>query len=182
MPDLSMPIAELVEKIHAANQELSILQRDRDSVQRPGPPCTPEQLGRTRSLFQRFGVEPPATYLTFLQIHNGWMAFSGEANILAIEDHDAPWVQEIRNTYEQFHGPASPFNSMVPVVLTPGSVAQVVFIEPTIAVSEEYPVVVFDHLEEEEEDRFESFGEYFEQHLRALAMAIDAERFGDPVQ
>lgn len=171
-------IKSLVDGIRSANQELSILLRDRDSPQELGPPCTRQQIARIGQVFGRLGARVPESFRSFLELHNGWSGFAGEAKILSVEDQDADWVRRIASRSHEFVGADSPFIRMVPILLTMDSVVQMVFLDPSSAESSsEVGIVAYEHLEEEA--RFASFEAYLEARLHILNLAIESQTNGD---
>ena len=170
----------LVAAIYAANQELSILLRDRDCPQTLGPPCDQASLVRVQRRFTRLGVAVPQSYVEFLRVCDGWKGFFAELDLLSGHDQDAGWVAEVARLSHDCLGPDDPFARMVPVGLIPGAVVRMVFLDPG-AVDEAGEANVVSYVELEEAARFPSFQAYLEWYSASLVEVIGHQKHGDPL-
>ena len=109
-------IEKLVNDLAAAKNEHHLLTTGESSPQQLGPPATPTQIAK---LERRLGVLPPS-YRAFLELHDGWARFDGEARILSSEDYDDDWVSERiadLGAAAEDAGAANPFKTGPPIVL-----------------------------------------------------------------
>jgi len=86
-----------VERLRKANDEYYSLEFDTDSGQVLNPGASEAQLVDVE---RRLGAPLPPSYRAFLELHNGWLEFSGEAMVLPTDEHDKPWV--VKRT-KRFH-------------------------------------------------------------------------------
>lgn len=170
---------ELVAGIYAANQELSILLRDRDCMQTLGPPCDRAALVKMQRRFTRLGVAVPPSYEELLRLYDGWKGFFAELDLLSGDDHEAAWVAEVARLSYDCLGKEDPFARMVPVGLIPGAVVRMVFLDPG-AIDEAGEAEVAVYVELEEEARHPSFRAYLEWYLASLTDVIGFQKNGDP--
>lgn len=173
--DLDVVVDALSHEISAANQELSLLLRDRDSTQRRGPPATLRQLEALGRRLSRRGFPPLPSYFAFLRIQNGWEAFAGDAKILSVEDHAADWVRDalaVRGGFE----PAASIPDLIPFLLAPvGSPTG--FLDPSITDDGEPSVLLID--DRQMAHRLPTFLAFLKRHLAALKYATLCQREGD---
>lgn len=170
---------DLVATIYAANQELSILLRDRDCPQALGLPLDQTSLVQVQRRFSRLGVAVPAPYVEFLRVCDGWKGFFADLDLLSGHDQAASWVGEVAALSRDCLGPGDPFLRMVPVGLVPGAVVRMVFLDPG-AVDETGELEVVVYVELDETARYPSFRAYLEWYAASLATVIDHQTHGDP--
>ncbi len=172
-------IADLVATIHAANQELSILLRDRDCPQQLGPPGKPASIHRLHQVFGQRGIALPPSYAAFAVQHDGWHGFSGELSLLSTHDRQDPWVGEVGSVCREYLGPNGPFDRMIPLALVRVAVSRMALFDPAKVDDQgEAQVVVFGNLDEEA--RFDSFRSYLAAYADRLEQLIDEQKNGDP--
>jgi len=160
----------LVSELHGAFGRLELLQFDEDYAGALGAPCSAAQLDvAARDL----GRELPPSYRGFLELHNGWTDFIGEAGLLAVEDRHSDWFQRrvkgIRDHLNSFGDP-----DFVPhafFILVHPDVSTVLFLDMSGPTSGGELEVVEYCLKEGELDRYPSFEAYLKERLE------ETERF-----
>ncbi len=170
-------VKELIDELYAGIAEVARLMFGDESPQRLGPPATSEALA---ALERRFGGPLPPSYRAFLELHNGWEHFSGDARLLSVEDQSRPWVQarlaEFSGLLQEF-GTSDPISDgCIPVYL--GETEQdFALIDPrTRGADGEMAVLQYDLTEEVH--RHSTFAEYLRGVLEVVTSIRDEELKG----
>lgn len=154
----------LVDELIATRRDRVRLREDEEAVEKLGKPCSPTEIG---TLERRVGKPLPPTYRAFLEAHNGWEEFEGDFKILAVEDHDVPWV---KGRIEELSGffrtmtPEDPLTTWAFVIAigeTSGRLA--VLDKRTKDDAGEMEVVTFEYTNQEY--RFPTFADFLEHEL-----------------
>ena len=166
-------IAELIE----AKREYYRLAFDTESKQKLGPPCSPAQIAKLERIL---GKPVPPSYRAFLELHNGWEKFDGDTKLLAVEDHEQPWVKERLKTLRSLlkeYGDDDPFeHGAVPVQLGKDDRAFTLLDPRVTRKNGEMDVVQYDLTQEE--DRFKDFVAFLKDDLEVTRELIDEEKNG----
>lgn len=178
MTTIANEITDIVDRLLAAEQELERLQRDEDLDDKRGAPSTVASLAW---LQKRFGHPLPPSYRAFLEQHDGWADLSGEAKLLSVADQDASWVrdrvEEFEEMFAEFNPGTSPFAAgCLPIFLGPYESNYAVIDPKSPTRDGEYAVVTYDTTEEEE--LFESFGDFLRDMAALSEAAVAAEKSG----
>lgn len=174
---LSLP--QLIEELAEALRVYDRLAFDEEYGHPLGKPCTARQL---TALEKRLGKPLPPSYRNFLELHNGWGDLSGDAKLLAVEDHDSEWVKEhladLAEVYADL-GQENPFaKGALPVFLGEQS-DQALYIDPDTARPDgEMDFVALDIVTEEA--RFPDFTSFLANKRDLLRRLIDEEKNGIP--
>ncbi|RWC35240.1 MAG: SMI1/KNR4 family protein [Mesorhizobium sp.] len=174
-----LPLSQLVEQLAEALRIYDQLAFDEEYDHRLGGPCSPKQLA---VLEKRLGKPLPPSYKAFLELHNGWADLSGDAKLLAVEDHTAEWVEEHLADLEEVFADLdqeNPFEHGALAVLLGEDSNQVLYIDPHTARADgEMDFVALDITTEER--RFPDFTSFLVHKLDLLRVMIDAQKKGIP--
>jgi hypothetical protein len=166
----------LIGQIQECFQEQDHLLFDEAYEHLLGGPCLSSRLD---SVEERLGRPLPASYRTFLQRHDGWTRFTGDAVVLGSHDHGAVWVrQRIAALSELFYesGP-DPFDrGCFPVVLGEDARTFLVADPGTLRSDGEMDLISYDLTRESK--RFPDFIEFLRHKLKVLHRIIESERNG----
>ena len=168
---MNSDMQNLVSELHGAFCRLEILRFDEDYTGVLGKPCSAAQLGAAA---QDLGRDLPPSYRAFLEFHNGWTDFIGEAALLAVEDRHTEWFQRrlvgIRDHLKSFGDP-----DFVPhafFLLVHPDVSTVLFLDKNSPKpGGELEVVEF-CLRDGELGRYPSFEEYLRRRLQETEQFI----------
>jgi hypothetical protein len=174
-----LPLPQLIEQLAEALRTYDQLAFDEEYEHRLGRPCSEKQLA---FLEKKLGKPLPPSYKAFLELHNGWADLSGDAKLLAVEDHRAEWVEEhLEDLAEIFADldQENPFEKgALPVLLGEDS-NQLLYIDPHTARDDgEMDFVALDITAEE--GRFPNFTSFLADKLELLCVMIDGEKNGVP--
>ena len=104
MKTLSNDMEATVARLKEAMQRCYRMEYGEDHKQELGSGCNADQLS---AVARKLGHPLPPSYAAFLEQHNGWTHFTGGARLLAVEDHDEPWVktrtQQVRDHLREFY-------------------------------------------------------------------------------
>jgi len=173
----SLSLRALLKQLAEALRVYDMLAFDEEEEHELGEPCSAEQI---KTLEKKLGKSLPPSYRTFLELHNGWSDFAGDAKLLAVEDHESEWVKERLEDLEELFNEFdqdNPFNKgAIPVLLGEDS-QQCLFVEPhTVRENGEMDFVALDIIEEER--RFEDFTSFLQYKLNLLNAMIDNQTKG----
>ena len=177
MMETGTDLAELVGELDAAKRTLDLLMFDEDLVGTPANPCSPSELARVESIL---GATLPPSYRRFLELHNGWPDFAGEARILSSQDLETDWVRDriksLGFLFEESENP-DPFKSGgMPVVLGVDEQSYLVM-EPWSRRDDgemelvAYNLTLIEH-------RFETFEQFLRHDLELTNRLIEEEELG----
>ncbi len=82
-------VNRVVSELLAARKELSRLSEEEEIGEKLGLPASAAQIAKVKKLL---GKPLPPSYQAFLELHNGWDEFEGDAKILSAEDLNSDWV------------------------------------------------------------------------------------------
>jgi SMI1 / KNR4 family (SUKH-1) len=172
---LSLP--ELVEQLDEALRKYDRLAFDEEGEHELGKPCSPKQIAK---LEKQLGKPLPPSYKAFLELHNGWSHFSGDAKLLAVEDQKADWVEErlsdLEELFDEF-GRENPFKAQAMPVMLGEDSKQSLLIDPrTVRPDGEMDFVALYITREEK--RFKDFTSFLKHKLDLLNEMIDDEMKG----
>ncbi|MER8433107.1 SMI1/KNR4 family protein [Mesorhizobium caraganae] len=174
-----LPLPQLVEQLAQALRTYDQLAFDEEYEHRLGKPCSERQIA---ALEKKLGKPLPPSYRAFLELHNGWADLSGDAKLLAVEDHRAEWVEEhLEDLAEIFADldQENPFENGGLVVLLGEDSNQLLYIDPHAARSDgEMDFVALDITTEER--RFPDFTSFLTHKLDLLRVMIDGAKKGIP--
>jgi hypothetical protein len=175
--DLAPLVANVTNRLFAANQELCLLTRDRDATQELGPPSSPGQLDALARDFERRRIPFSPSYFAFLSVSNGWKDFVGESRILSTDDHAAAWIDAAIARREGL-GSDEPLSHLVPVLLgsSPSSPAAF-FDRSTSGFNSEPGIVAID--DRHGAMRLPSFLALLQNYLAFVELAVRQQREGD---
>lgn len=171
----SNDIASLVHALESAVRELATLRFEEEFIGELGRPCTQAQLDTVQHDFGR--VLPPS-YRAFLELHNGWMAFMGEAALLSVEDRHSPWfaarVEGIRAHLREFNDPDVLSHGFLLVVHP--DVSSLLYLDKTKPTEGGEYETVYYSLTAGEYARYPSFKAFLEYWLETTQKQIADER------
>jgi SMI1 / KNR4 family (SUKH-1) len=171
------PLPQLIEELAEALRTYDRLAFDEEYEHKLGKPSSPTQIA---TLEKGLGKPLPPSYKAFLDLHNGWSDFAGDAKLLAVEDHGSEWVKErlldLDELFDEFGG-ENPFNEgAIPVMLGEDS-QQTLLVDPrTVREDGEMDFVALDIIEEER--RFKDFTSFLQHKLNLLKQLIDKQKEG----
>ncbi len=170
---LNKLIAELAE----AKRELDRLTLDEENVPELGKPCSARQIATLEGIL---GKPLPPSYRSFLELHNGWKSFDGDAKLLAVEDHGSGWVKErvkgLGFLFQEFES-EDPFKEgAIPVLLGKKERNFLVLDPRTVRPNGEMDFVSYDLTEEE--DRYKSFTSFLQDALKLTRELVKDEKEG----
>ncbi|BCH25438.1 SMI1/KNR4 family protein [Mesorhizobium sp. L-8-3] len=173
----SLPLPRLVEQLAQALRTYDKLAFDEEYDHELGEPASRQQLAR---LERKLSKPLPPSYRAFLELHNGWVNFAGDAKLLAVEDHDDEWVEDVLADLQEVFSDLdqeNPFeNGALPVMLGEDS-RQAVYLDPqTLRADGEMDVVVLDI--NKEERRLPDFTSFLMYKLGLLREMIDNQTRG----
>jgi SMI1 / KNR4 family (SUKH-1) len=172
-----LPLRQLIEQLAEALHTYDRLAFDEEYEHELGEPCSPQQLA---VLQEKLGRPLPPSYRAFLELHNGWADFAGDAKLLAVEDHQSEWVADrladMEELFPEFNQ-ENPFEQgALPVLLGEDS-DQVLYLDPRTARRDgEMDFVVLDITTEER--RFPDFTSFLFYKLDLLQQMIDNQTKG----
>jgi hypothetical protein len=170
-------LAKLVGDLAEAQKELDRLTADEEEAHERGKPATATQIA---ALERRIGRPLPPSYKAFLQLHNGWADFAGGAKLLAVEDHDSPWVRKRIDqigSYLFSDDAANPFlNGCFPVLLGKDENSYLVLDARKARKDGEMDFVLYDYGEEER--RFKDFTAFLKNELKLTQRLIKSQKKG----
>ncbi len=170
-------LEELVQKLVDAQSEYDRLTLDEEEPHELGPPALPGQIAKLESIL---GKPLPPSYRAFLELHNGWSDFSGGAKLLAIEDHERPWVKRrIRKLGDLLFGDDSknPFvQGAIPILLGEEENSYLVLDPRSVRKSGEMKFVRYDYGQVER--TFKDFTSFLRDELDLMLSLIEDERRG----
>lgn len=173
----TVDLHDLIMEIADAQRELDILVSDEELPIELGKPCTAKQIA---SLEGVLGKPLPPSYRAFLELHNGWKNFDGDASLLAVEDVQSKWVKErIKNLGFLFEETEDedPFkHGAIPVMLGKDAQNFLVLDPRKIRPNGEMDFVSYDLTEEE--DRYKDFTSFLMDFLQVTKSAIKSEKEG----
>lgn len=167
----------LVSDLAEAMLEYDRLAFDEEDEHQLGPPASPAQI----AIFERaLGAPLPPSYRSFLELHNGWSDFDGEAKLLAVEDHESPWVKErindMSDLFFEDDGDNPFLNGMLPILLGENEDNYLVLDPSTRRENGEMDFIMYDYGEEEE--RFSDFTSFLRDVLDVTREMIKDELEG----
>ena len=169
-----LEMRNLVLELHGAFSRLELLQFDEDYGGVLGEPCSAAQIGAAT---QDLGRPLPPSYQAFLELHNGWTDFVGEAGLLAVEDRHTEWfrrrVMGISDHLKSFGDPD--FVPQAYFLLAHPDVSTVLFLDKSCPTSGGELEVVEFCLREGELDRYPSFETYLSHRLQNVERVIAGE-------
>jgi hypothetical protein len=178
MPETA-DLSVLIHELDAALCEYDDLVFDEVIPHRRGKPATPAQLAK---LGHRLGAPLPPSYRAFLELHNGWIDFSGESKILSVQDHGSEWVQDRLDDIGELcdeEGVDNWFEHGALPVLLGEDTEDVLLVDPRTARNDgEMDFIALDIIEEER--RFATFTDFLRHKLDLLRRLIDKHRRGEP--
>jgi hypothetical protein len=172
------PLPQLVEQLSEAMRTYDRLAFDEEGEHQLGKPCSPAQIAVLEKIL---GRRLPPSYKAFIELHNGWSDFSGDAKLLAVADHKSDWVKERLLDMEELFGDAdreNPFKKgAMPVMLGEDSNA-CLYVDPRAArPNGEMDFVQLDIVTEER--RFKDFTSFLEYRLDLFKRMIDNQTKGE---
>jgi hypothetical protein len=176
MPKDAPLLKSLISEIERALRELDRLTLDEEDAHELGAPATPQQISNLEKLI---GKPLPPSYRAFLELHNGWADFDGEAKLLAIEDHDKKWVkQRVKDWSDLFEDEGkNPFsNGCIPILLGKTESSYLVLDPRKVRRDGEMEFVVYDYNVPEE--TFKDFTAFLRDSLNTLEELIEDEKSG----
>jgi len=178
MKSIKEEIEKLVDKLADARREYDRLAFDEEEPQELGAPAPPARIA---AFEKKLGITLPPSYRAFLELHDGWAEFDGEAKLLAIEDQDSAWVKKRTKALgEHFaeEDEENPFEAgCVPIMVGPTERNFAVLDPRKPRKDGEMDIVTYDLAEEE--DRFKDFAAYLKDQLKVTKELIDEERSGE---
>jgi hypothetical protein len=175
----TLTLPALIDAIDRALRTYDRLAFDEEYGHPLGKPCTQKQLAKLEELL---GHPLPPSYRAFLELHNGWSKFSGDAKLLSVENQRSEWVQQrlddMEELFDEFGGD-NPFKAgALPVLLGEDS-HSVLLVDPrTVRLDGEMDFVALDIIEEE--NRFNNFTAFLVHKLELLRRLIAKQRDGPP--
>ncbi|MGF9759338.1 SMI1/KNR4 family protein [Microvirga sp. 0TCS3.31] len=172
-----VPLPQLIWQLAEALRTYDRLAFDEEYEHELGEPCSPQQIA---VLEKKLGKSLPPSYKAFIQLHNGWSHFAGDAKLLSMEDHQSEWVKErladMEELFPEF-GQENPFEQgALPVLLGEDS-NQVLYLDPrTVRRDGEMDFVLLDITTEER--RFPDFTSFLSHKLSLLRRMIDNQTKG----
>ena len=166
----------VIQELSAAQREYDLLAYDEEDAHELGPPCSSYQISTLESVLSK---QLPPSYRAFLELHNGWSDFDGQAKILGVEDHAEQWVLDRIGEIEKlfFDDSESPFSrGCLPVLLGKHEDNYVVLDPSFVRPDGEMDFVAFYYGEEEE--RFEDLTSFLREDLRLTLEMIRDEKEG----
>src|SRR2546430_1214868 len=114
-------IRKLLDDFIEAKREYIRLRFDKEYSPKLAKPASPDDIAE---LEQKLGKALPPSYRAFLELHNGFVNFIGNQNLLAVEDQD-DWAEgeldRIGDLFDEFGGD-NPFErGAIPVELGKGA-------------------------------------------------------------
>jgi hypothetical protein len=171
-------LKELIIELVAAQRELDRLMFDEDEPPSLGKPATSQQIATLEGVL---GKPLPPSYRAFLELHNGWEDFDGEAKLLAVEDHGSKWVKKrVRELGDLFAETEddNPFElGAIPLMLGKDTQNYLVLDPRKVRGNGEMDFVTYDLTVQE--DRFKDFTAFLADALKVLKGAIKSEKEGD---
>jgi hypothetical protein len=171
-----MVLTALINELSAALRELDRLVFDEEYPHDLGAPCAPERLA---ALEQHLGQPLPPSYRAFLELHDGWTDFVGDAKLLAVEDHGSDWVKRrLKQLGTLFYDVGeNPLKAGAwPVMLGEDARGFVLADPRTTRPDGEMDFVSYDLAHEDK--RFPDFTSFLEHKLRILRELIEEETEG----
>ncbi len=171
------PVAKLIFQIAEALRDYDRLAFDEEYEHNLGKPCRKKQID---ILEGKLGSPLSPSYRLFLELHNGWENFAGDAKLLSVEDQDSDLVAErladMEELFPEFDQ-ENPFqNGAVPIMLGEDS-DQVLYVDPTsVRPDGEMDFVLLDITTEEH--RFPDFTSFLAYKLNLLNKMIQNENNG----
>jgi hypothetical protein len=164
-------LQDLIHELAEARRKYDRLAFDEEYAHELGQPCSPNQIA---TLERILGKPLPPSYRAFLELHNGWNDFVGDAKLLAVEDHGSEWVKkrllDLSTLFADFG--ENPFNEGAIPVLLGNDARGFLIVDPrTVRQNGEMDFVSF-HIVHEE-DRFEDFTSFLQHKLNLLQERID---------
>jgi hypothetical protein len=171
------PLPRLIEQLAEAMRTYDRLALDEEGEHKLGKPCSPKQIAALEKIL---GKPLPPSYKAFMELHNGWDDFSGDAKLLAVEDHKSEMVKERLLDMEELFADTdeeNPFEKGAMPVLLGEDSNMCLFLDPnTIRPNGEMDYVLLDIVKEEE--RFKDFTSFLEYRLDLFKRMIDKETKG----
>lgn len=173
-------LKKLIEDLILANREYFLLAYDDDEITLEfRAPASPEQI---LTLERLLGSPLPPSYKMFLELHNGSPYFSGELNLLSVEEQKAEWVKETLNMLSMAFDEIkkeNPFeNGAIPVLLGNYEPSFLIVDPRTVRPDGEMDFVEFYY--GEEINRFKDFTSFLYHKLESQNQLIEKEKYGIP--
>lgn len=169
-------LKKLIDNLASALCERDRLIFDEEYPHALGKPCSLKQIESLESIL---GKPLPPSYRIFMELHNGWSKFIGDAKLLAVEDHGSDWVKErllaLATLFADFG--ENPFEEGAIPVLLGNTAKEFLIVDPrTVRENGEMDFVSFDICHEE--DRFKDFTSFLQENLDILYQMIEDEKQG----
>jgi hypothetical protein len=166
-------IAKLVE-LRAENWRLKF---DEELEEELGPPCSAMDLAR---LERALGAPLPPSYRAFMELHDGWGGFRGDAKILAVGDREQAWVKDamgnLNDLFDEF-GQGNPIKTGCFVIMVGETSNWSLFLDPSKSGPEgEMEVALFDWARPEKS--FVDFGAFLSEEIARLKRVIRSQKEG----
>lgn len=166
----------LIDEIVAVQRDVDRLAFDEEYPHELGAPALPHQI---LCVERALGAPLPPSYRAFLERHNGWKDFTGDAAILSAEDYGSAWLKkrlDELNTlfYEVGENPFK--RGAIPILLGEDARNMVALDPRTLRSNGEMDFISFDIVTEEA--RFEDFPSFLAHKLRVLREIVDMQTKG----
>lgn len=172
-----MTLQELINELADAQREYDQLAFDEEFPHDLGEPCSLPQIARLEAIL---GAPLPPSYRAFLELHNGWERFDGEARLLAVEDQESEWVKNWvagRDAFFYESDDQNPFKQgAIPIMVGVDQTNFLVLDPRTVRPDGEMDFVAYDIASEEE--RFSSFVSFLQDELALWQTLIEKETLG----
>lgn len=172
MSSIEKEIKTIVEKLRNAMQELHLRDFDEDCPQELRQGASDADLLKISTLL---GGPVPPTYAAFLRLHNGWLKYSGAAQLLPAGEQNATWVRERVSSMKMIledNEDGEVLENAVFIMLGPNEANFVVMKTDERSEDGELKVIHWD-LEEGEFGTFDSFQEFLEDELETAQADLD---------
>lgn len=169
-------LPDLIQHLIQAKDTYDRLAFDEQFPAELGPPASPDQIA---ALETRLGKPLPQSYRAFLERHNGWSDFEADGKLLATSDHNAEWVQEKIQYWNELWDTDSdnPFEHGALPVMLGESLNHFLVLDPRrIDENGKLLFVVYDYMHEE--TCYHDFLAYLQNRLDVLQLLIDRETKG----
>jgi hypothetical protein len=175
--DTKSEITRLIAELLELRSEDWRLRYDEPIVEELGPPCS---RGDLSVLERQLGAPLPPTYRAFLEIHDGWGLFQGEAKLLAVKDQHETWVKEALNNlsdlFDEF-GEENPVKAGAFVAMLGQGSNWSLFLDPHKVDSRgEMEASLFDWTRLE--NRFADFGAYLANEVEQMREVVRSLKEG----
>lgn len=172
MSSIERKIKTVVEELRDAMQALNLRDFDEDSPQELRPGASDADLLKVSALL---GGPVPPTYAAFLRLHNGWLKYSGAAQLLPAGEQGATWVCERVSSMKMIledNEDGEVLENAIVIMLGPNEANFVVMKTDERSEDDELQVIHWD-LEEGEFGTFDSFLEFLEDELETAQADLD---------